>query len=114
MSEELIIFVNKKLKERNLSHREVARRSGYSNTLISDALKGARPITFDFCLAIAKALNEPLWHILQLAGFLTEVPLGLMEDGETKTLIDKYSSLPSEGKLEFKNFLDWLILKYKK
>lgn len=110
--DDLKIWVLKKLKEKNnMSHRELARRGGCSNTLISDALKGARPITFDFCLAVAKGLNEPLWNVLKMGGFVEDIPPELLENEELRLLIKKYNSLSPPGKQELKKFLDWLILR---
>ncbi len=112
MTEDLRTWVSQKLKEKSWSHRELARRGGCSNTLISDALKGARPITLDFCLAVSKGLSEPLWNVLQMGGLIDDVPLDLIADGEVRALISKYNLLPPEGKLELKTILGWLTLKY--
>ena len=111
MAEDLISWVERKRKAKKLSQRELAKRSGFSHTLISDALGGRRPITFDFCIAISKGLNEPIWTVLQLAGYVDEVPEELLKDEEIRVLINKYNSLSSSGKGELQSFLDWLTLK---
>ena len=111
MSEDLIDWINKKLKTKKLSQRDLARRSGFSHTLISDALRGTRPITFDFCLAVSKGLNEPLWKILQMAGYVEKLPQDIINDEEIRVLVEKFNGLSPSGKIELLNFLDWLILK---
>lgn len=107
----MIGWVNRKLKVKGLSQRELARKSGVSHTLISDALRGTRPVTFDFCIAVSKGLNEPLWTVLQLAGFVNEIPKDLMEDEEIRILVNKYSSLSASAKAELRGFLEYLVLK---
>lgn len=98
MPEDLIVWVERKLKTKKISQRELSRRSGVSHTLISDALRGVRPITFDFCIAVSKGLNESLWTILQMAGYVEDVPPDLLQDEEIRILINKYNSLPGTAK----------------
>lgn len=107
----MINWVKKELKVRGWSQRELAKRSGVSHTLVSDALRGDRPITFDFCKAVAKGFNEPIWNVFRLAGVAENVPPEILQDEQIKVLVDKYKSLSPIGKAEFLKYLDFMILK---
>lgn len=111
MANELLVWVKKQLKVRDVSERELARRAGVSNTMVSNILGERRPITFDFCKVVSKGFDEPIWNVLQMAGFIDDVPKSLTETEEIKKIITKYNKLSPEGKKEFNKFLDWLMIK---
>lgn len=111
--EDLIKWVNRQLVIKKISQRELARRAGVSNTLISSTLKGNSPITWGFCKAISKGLNEPIWNILIMAGELDEVPKDLIDSEDVRVLIEKYSQISMPSKIELQKYLDWLMLKEK-
>lgn len=113
MGDELRDFVKKEFLKRKISHRAFADKVGVSHAFISSVLKGTRPVTWDFCDAVSRGLNEPILKILVMGGLIDELPDEVWEDEELKEVLLKYRSLPVKGKEEFKEFLDWMIAKYK-
>ena len=105
------MWVRKQLKVKDISERELARRSGVSNTMVSNILTGKRGVTFEFCKVVSKGFDEPIWNVLQMAGFIDDVPKNLTETEEIKKIITKYNKLSPDGKKEFNKFLDWLLIK---
>lgn len=111
--EDLIKWVKRQLIVKKMSQRELARRAGVSNTFISDTLKGDSPVTWGFCKAISKGLNEPFWNVLIMAGKLDEIPKDLIDDEDIRVLVEKYGQLSLPSKVDLQKYLDWLILKDK-
>ena len=109
--EDFINWVNKQMVIKKLSQRALAEKGGVSHTLISDTLRGDSPITFGFCKAVSRGLNEPVWNVLIMAGMLDEVAKDLAESEEIRILVQKYNQLSGPVKDELQRYLDWLILK---
>lgn len=63
-------WINEEIKQRGWSQRELARRSGVSNTLISKVMSDDVPASWEFCLAIAKPLGKSPLEVFQIAGLL--------------------------------------------
>lgn len=70
MDDNLIPWIIEELERRGWSMRELARRSGLSQTHVSNVLNGVRNITFDFCAAIARPLGRHPVELFELAGLL--------------------------------------------
>lgn len=113
MSEELIKWVNRQLRIKDISQRELAKKAGVSHSLISNAMRGERPVTWDFCKAVSRGLNEPIWDVLKLAGFLDNIPQEISQTEEVKTLILKFNELIQENKDDVLKYIDWLLLRQK-
>lgn len=111
MTDKLIQWVDRQLKIREISQRELAKRAKVSHSLISNAMRGERTVTWDFCLAVSKGLNEPLWNILIMAGFLEDVPQDVAQSEEVRNLILKFEELSSENKADVIKYIDWLLLR---
>jgi transcriptional regulator with XRE-family HTH domain len=62
------------LQQRDWSMRTLARKSGMSQTQISNVLAGNRRVTFNFCVAVAKPLGKTPMEMFQLAGLLPGPP----------------------------------------
>jgi transcriptional regulator with XRE-family HTH domain len=75
MNDKLTAWLSEETEKRNWSHRELARRAGISQTAVSTVIAGQRKAGWDFCAAIAKALNESPLKVFQLAGLLPPTPL---------------------------------------
>lgn len=75
MDDKLTTWLSEEIEQRNWSHRELARRAGVSQTAVSTVIAGQRKAGWDFCAAIAKALNESPLKVFQLAGLLPSTPL---------------------------------------
>lgn len=70
MSEELRAWLSEELERRHWSHRELARRVGLSQGLVSQTLAGDRSPSNNFCLKVAQALGEAPEKLFRLAGIL--------------------------------------------
>ncbi len=82
MENELVNRIAKEIKDRGWSIRELARRANISHTWISNVLSGQRPPTWDFCAAIAGALDESPEDVFRLAGLLPTLPPAVEEEEE--------------------------------
>jgi transcriptional regulator with XRE-family HTH domain len=114
MMNTLLQWVKHQLKVKSISQRELSRRAGVSHSLISNALRGERPVTIDFCKAVAKGLDEPIWNVLIMGGILDEIPKELTESEEIKLLILKFDRLNVSNKADLLKYLDWILLKQEK
>lgn len=74
MSDALRTLVAREIEQRSWSHRELARRTGLSQSLISKTLSGERSASADFCVKVAEVLEEPPEKLLRLAGILPSPP----------------------------------------
>ena len=73
MSNELGIWLSGQLKQRGWSHSELARRAKVSQAAVSSTISGDRKAGCDFCIKVAKALDESPEKILRLAEILPSV-----------------------------------------
>lgn len=63
-------WVEGELSSRGWSQRELERRSGVSNTLISNIRAGIRSVTWDTCASIARAFEQTPESAFRLVGLL--------------------------------------------
>lgn len=70
MSDRLINFLINTLNNKGWSQRELARRSGLSQTTISEVIQGKRKPSYGFCVVVARALEEKQDDIFRLAGLI--------------------------------------------
>lgn len=68
----LATWLNSELRQRGMSHRELARRAEVSGAMVSGVIAGDRNPGWDFCAAIAKPLGKPPLELFRLAGLLPE------------------------------------------
>lgn len=92
------VWLEKELKDRGWSHRELARRSGLSQTSISSVLSEAdkQKPGLDFCVAVSGPLGEKPETIMRLAGLLPPLPETVQEEDE---IIDIIRRLPKMYRL---------------
>ena len=107
----LIKWINRELLARGISQRDLGKLAGISHAYVSDVLREAKPITWNFCLAISKALNEPVWNLFIMAGLINDVPQSLHDDEEIRMLIKMFSQLPPPEKSDVMKYLQWIKLK---
>jgi transcriptional regulator with XRE-family HTH domain len=69
-TQKLSVWLSGKLNELGWSQRELARRSGLSQTVISGVISEDKKAGKNFCEKVAAALGEPPENILRMAGFL--------------------------------------------
>ena len=111
MTETLIEWVDRQLKIKGISQRQLAKKAKVSHSLISNAMRGERSITWDFCKAVSRGLNEPIWDILIMAGFLDDVPKDLAASEEIGKLILKFEELSPQNKTDVIKYIDWMLLR---
>lgn len=63
-------WLNEKVEEDNLSHRELARQLGMSHTKVSTFLNGQELAGFEFCIAIARYYKRDPLLILSMGGLV--------------------------------------------
>lgn len=68
----LATWLNSELRQRGMSHRELAWRADVSGAMVSGVIAGDRNPGWDFCAAIAKPLGKPPLELFRLAGLLPE------------------------------------------
>lgn len=111
MSKELIDWIDRQLKIKGISQRELSKRAKVSHALISNAMRGERSVTWDFCKAVSKGLNEPIWNVLILAGFLDDVPQDVAQSEEIRNLVLKFEELSPENRRDVIKYIDWILLR---
>lgn len=109
MSDELRAWLSEELEQRHWSHRELARQSGLSHSLVSKTLAGERKVTITFCYKIAQALDQPPDKLLRLAGILPTWPAS--EDATLQELIELARTLPPEDQ---KEILEYVRFRYQR
>lgn len=83
-------WLNKKVEEDKLSHRELARQLRMSHTKVSTFLSGQELAGFEFCLAIAKYYNrDPFW-VFYMGGLISSY------SGENDETIDEMTQIMRE------------------
>lgn len=70
VEQKLVDWMLEELRDRKMSHRELARRAGISHSSISNILSGYREPTWDFCAAISKPLDKQPIEVFRIAGLL--------------------------------------------
>src|SRR5688572_148866 len=105
MSNVLRAWVSEELEQRNWSHRELARKTGFSPSFVSKILSGERNVSADFCIRVAQALEEAPEKLLRLAGIL---PTALEDDPTLAEIQDLVRHLPPSQRKEALRYLRYL------
>lgn len=85
-------YLARELQTRGWSMRELSRRSGMSHAQISNVINGDSNAGYEFCLAIAKALDVEPGTLLSMAGFPDMMPGPVPEEREIVRLFRRLSS----------------------
>ena len=107
MSNGLKAWLVQELKVRQLSQRELARQSGVSQTRISQTLSGDIPLSADFCIKIAQALEISPEYLLRLAEILPP-EVTSSEDATTQEITELLKHLTPEQRQETLNYIKYL------
>lgn len=105
MDKDFVTWLNDEMNRRGWTNSELHRRSGMANSTISMILGGQKNPGWDFCAAIAKALDRPAEQVFRLAGLLPPLPAG--EDAAFQELIELARNMSPEDRkavLEFARF----------
>jgi transcriptional regulator with XRE-family HTH domain len=105
-------WLTKERKARNISIRQLSGKIPFSHSHIAKIERGEAIITWDFCVAVAKAFNQPVWNLFILAGLLDLVPDEIYKDEKVKVLLNSFNQLPNEGKDELLRYAAWLVHQY--
>lgn len=106
MGKDFVTWLNNELNKRGWSNSELHRRSGMATSTISMVLGGQKKPGWEFCLAIATALNEPPEKIFRIAGLLPALPSS--EDETLRESIDILKSLSPQQRKEVLRYLRFL------
>lgn len=87
MRSKLVPWLISELDERGWSHRELARRAGFSQTTVSQVIAENRSPTWDFCAGVAQALGVPVDEVFTLAGLKRPLPPPVAEEREVLALL---------------------------
>ena len=107
MSNGLKAWLIQELNARHLSQRELARQSGISQTRISQTLSGDIPLSADFCIIVAQALEVSPEYLLRLAEILPAEP-ATSENAITQEITELLKNLPPEQQQEALNYIRYL------
>lgn len=112
MNDKLRAWLSEELKQRQWSHRELARQSGLSNSLVSKTLSGKMNPSIAFCYKVAQALEYPPEFVLKLAGILPPAsPDSASNDSALQELIELAKRLPPEDQAEI---LEYVRFRYQR
>lgn len=106
-------WLDKQLRDSGWSRRELAKKSDISHAHISNVINGEKKVTFDFVYKVAKALDEPVWRLFEMAG-LVSPPNDVKQDEETKIIVDAYKQMPERHRREIFEYVKWYTERHKK
>lgn len=106
MSDELRMWLSKELKKRHWSQRELARRSGISQTVISQTLSGDVNPSADFCIKVAQAFGEAPEKMLRLAEILPPIN---DDDPALKEIIDTLHNMSPDQRKEILRYIRYFF-----
>lgn len=101
------------IKRRDWSLRELARRTGYSPSHISNVVKGNKPVYFEFCHKVALALDKPPTELFVMAN-LIEPPGDFALDEETSAIVEIYKQSPRKTQKEIFEYVKWYSIRHQK
>lgn len=93
---DLAIFLDKSLKEHNWSYRDFEELANISRSTISAIINGKKA-DLDILVKISKALNVPLWRIMELAGY--DLGVGQTADIINQRIVSLIAAVPELGPL---------------
>lgn len=109
MSDTLRLWLSQELDRRGWSHREFARRTGYSQSFVSKTLSGERRISVKFCTKAAEALGESPDTLLRLAGILPPTSPASPSDNPTlQEIVELARNLPLKQLKELLRYTRYL------
>lgn len=103
-------WLESELKRRGLSHNEIARQAGLSQSAVSNVIAGIKKPGAAFCVKIAAAFELPPVDLLALAGILPDKtpPAASIDNSELQEFINIIKELPPAKREQALNFLKFL------
>lgn len=109
------LWFESELKRRGLTHNEIARQAGLSQTAVSNVIAGSRKPGAAFCVKVAAAFELPPVNLLALAGILPDStppaaspPVASIDIPLLQEIIDIAAQLPPAKREQALNFLKFL------
>lgn len=90
------MWLEERLKEKGISQRELARRSGITAGAINHVLSGTRNPGEDFCTKIARGLGLPPEVVFRQAGLLPPAPKDVDDLEEWREILSYLSTAERE------------------
>lgn len=105
---DLSAWLTTQIKDRGWSMNELARQADISQSFVSDVMSEKRFPTYNFCAAMARALNYPLDKLLRMADLLPNFPQ-YHEDPTLQELIQVAQALPPHEREELLEYTRWRL-----
>jgi transcriptional regulator with XRE-family HTH domain len=106
MGDRLRVWLTEELNRRGLSHNELARRSGISQTAVSYVISGDRKAGAEFCIKIATALDVSPEFVLRLAEILP--PSSSLEDSTAEEINEALKNLSADQRQQVLDYIRFL------
>lgn len=100
-------WIIEELKKRNWSGRELARRTGLSQSIVQKTLKGERNPSSEFCIRVAEALGESPEKLLRMSGILPQI---IEDEALVHELFELLRILNRDQKFEVLRYIRYLVL----
>lgn len=101
-------WLNEELNKRNWIQADLHRKSGLSRSVISDVIAEKTSPGFEFCIAVAKALDLPPDYVMRKAGLLPPAPA---ETEQTERLLYLFNQLPQDRRDDLLDYAEFLLRK---
>jgi len=75
-----------------------------SHSHVTKILNGEREVSWDFCLKMSKALDQPIWDFFVMGGLLPNVPDQIRKDDRKRVLLEIFEGLSLDAQEEVINF----------
>lgn len=105
-----ISWINEELNYRGWSQNELGRRMGLTGSAVSKTMLGQNNVTYDFCVALAKAFGMDKEDVLVRAGLLN--PRTKTIEGDEIQRI--YNELPAEERKGILDFAKWKLQQFRR
>jgi transcriptional regulator with XRE-family HTH domain len=107
MSDKFRAWLSEELNQRGWSHNELARKAKVSQAAVSSILSGNRNAGAEFCIKIARALEQTPEKLLRLAEILPPLP-SEENDPTLRKLFDTLRNMSSEQRKEVLRYARYL------
>lgn len=98
-------WARSEMEKRGLSTRTTAIRAGLAHTTVAKALRPDETVSVETCVALARVFNQPVFNVLEMAGFVPPSPL---ETKERRLLLHIYDALDEERRGELLRYAAFL------
>jgi transcriptional regulator with XRE-family HTH domain len=94
---DFVTWLTREMEERGWSNSELARRAGMVPSAVSQVISGTRSPGYEFCVKIARPLDQPPETVLRLAGLLPRLSASReISDFTIQRFVDIIRNLPED------------------